>query len=233
MAMKLAGHQPNYIPWPGYFVKMAQCDIFVILDTAQFLRCGSLNNRNLIKTPQGTQLLTIPVKRKGMGLQRFDEVIVIPGWKRKHLMALQVNYAKAPHFNEVFPMLEQVLQDTGYLIDTNKAFIRLVYDLLGLKTKLVFLSALPQFAGLRKNELIAAICRHFSADCYLSGIGGKAYNQPEIFEKQGIKLEYLDYQPITYPQLWGSFIPNLSIVDMLFNCGAEGTRKLLLREVQI
>lgn len=230
--MKLAGHQPNYIPWPGYFVKMAQCDIFVILDTAQFSTGSSLDNRNVIKTPQGAQLLTVPVKRKGMGLQRFDEVIVIPGWKRKHLMSFQVNYAKAPHFEEIFPMLEQVLQDTGYLIDTNKAFIRLVYDLLGLKTKLVFSSALPQFAELRKNELIAAICRHFSADCYLSGIGGKAYNQPEIFEKQGIKLEYLDYQPITYPQLWGSFIPNLSIVDMLFNCGVEGTRKLLLREVQ-
>ena len=211
---------------------MAQCDIFVILDTAQFLTGSSSDNRNLIKTPQGTQLLTVPVKRKGMGLQRFNEVIVIPGWKRKHLMAFQVNYAKAPHFEEIFPMLEQVLQDTGYLIDTNKAFITLVYELLGLKTKLVFSSALPQFAELRKSELIAAICRHFSADCYLSGIGGKAYNQPEIFEKQGIKLEYLDYQPITYPQLWGSFIPNLSIVDMLFNCGAEGTRKLLLREVE-
>lgn len=231
--MKLAGHQPNYIPWPGYFVKMAQCDIFFVLDTAQFQTGSSLDNRNLIKTSQGTQVLTVPVKRKGMGLQRFNEVTVIPGWKRHHLMALKVNYAKAPHFKEVFPMMEQVLQDTGYLIDTNIAFIKLVYDLLGLKTKLVFLSDLPQFSELRKNELIAAICRHFSADSYLSGIGGRAYIKPEIFEKQGIKLEYLDYEPIAYPQLWGNFIPNLSIVDMLFNCGAEGTRKLLLKEVQV
>ena len=231
--MKLAGHQPNYIPWPGYFVKMAQCDIFFILDTAQFQTGSSLDNRNLIKTSQGTQMLTVPVKRKGMGLQRFDEVIVIPGWKRDHLMALKVNYAKAPHFKEVFHMMEQVLQDTGYLIETNIAYIKLVYDLLGLKTKLVFISDLPQFAELRKNELIAAICSHFSADSYLSGIGGRAYIKPEIFEKQGIKLEYLDYEPIEYPQLWGSFIPNLSIVDMLFNCGAEGTRKLLLKEVQV
>jgi hypothetical protein len=136
--MKLAGHQPNYIPWPGYFTKMAQCDIFFILDTAQFQNGSSLDNRNLIKTSQGTLMLTVPVKRKGMGLQRFDEVIVIPGWKRNHLMALKVNYAKAPYFEEVFPMLEQVLQDIGYLIDTNITFIRLVHDLLGLKTKLVF-----------------------------------------------------------------------------------------------
>lgn len=231
--MKLAGHQPNYIPWPGYFVKMAQCDIFFILDTAQFQTGSSLDNRNLIKTSQGTQLLTVPVKRKGMGLQRFNEVTVIPGWKRHHLMALKVNYAKAPYFKEVFPMMKQVLQDTGYLIDTNIAFIKLVHDLLGLKTKLVFLSDLPQFSKLRKNELIAAICRHFSADSYLSGIGGRAYNQPEIFEKQGIKLEYLEYEPTAYPQLWGNFIPNLSIVDMLFNCGAKGSRKLLLKEVQL
>lgn len=229
--MKLAGHQPNYIPWPGYFVKMAQCDVFFILDTAQFQTGSSLDNRNLIKTSQGTQILTVPVKRKGMGLQRFNEVTVIPGWKRHHLMALKVNYAKAPHFKEIFPMMEQVLQDTGYLIDTNIAFIKLVHDLLGLKTKLVFLSDLPHLSELRKNELIAAICCHFSADSYLSGIGGKAYNQPEIFEKQGIKLEYLDYEPIAYPQLWGNFIPNLSIVDMLFNCGATVTRKLLLKEV--
>lgn len=229
--MKLAGHQPNYIPWPGYFVKMAQCDIFFILDTTQFQTGSSLDNRNLIKTSQGTQILTVPVKRKGMGLQRFNEVTVIPGWKRHHLMALKVNYAKAPHFKEIFPMMEQVLQDTGYLIDTNIAFIKLVHDLLGLKTKLVFLSDLPHLSELRKNELIAAICCHFSADSYLSGIGGKAYNQPEIFEKRGIKLEYLDYEPIEYPQLWGNFIPNLSIVDMLFNCGAAVTRKLLLKEV--
>lgn len=230
--MKLAGHQPNYIPWPGYFVKMAQCDIFFVLDTVQFQTGSSLDNRNLIKTCQGTQMLTVPVKRKGMGLQRFNKVIVIPGWKRNHLMALKANYTKAPHFKEVFSMMDQVLQDTGYLIDTNLAFIKLVHDLLELKTKLVYLSDLPQFAELRKNELIAAICRHFSADIYLSGIGGRSYNKPEIFEKQGIKLEYLDYEPISYPQLWGSFIPNLSIVDMLFNCGVEGTRKLLLKEVQ-
>lgn len=229
--MKLAGHQPNYIPWPGYFFKMAQCDIFFILDTAQFQTGSSLDNRNLIRTSQGTQMLTVPVKRKGMGLQSFNEVVVIPGWKRNHLMALKVNYTKAPYFEEVFPMLEEVLQDTGYLVDTNIAFIRLVHDLLGLKADLVFISAFPQFADLRKNELITEICHHFSADSYLSGIGGRVYIEPEIFEKKGIKLEYLDYQPKTYPQLWGSFIPNLSIVDMLFNCGVKGTRKLLLREV--
>lgn len=229
--MKLSGHQPNYIPWPGYFVKMSQCDIFFILDTAQFQTGSSLDNRNLIKTSQGTQLLTVPVKRKGMGLQRFNEVTVVPGWKRQHLTALRVNYAKAPCYKEIFPMIEKVLQDTGHLVDTNIGFIKLVHDLLGLKTKLVFLSDLPQFSMLHKNELIVAVCNHFSADSYLSGIGGKAYNKPEIFEKNGIKLEYLYYNPVVYPQLWGDFIPNLSIVDMLFNCGAAGTRKLLLKEV--
>lgn len=149
--MKIAGHQPNYIPWPGYFVKMAQSDIFFILDTAQFQNGSSLDNRNLIKTSQGTLMLTVPVKRKGRGLQRFDEVMVIPGWKRNHLMALQVNYAKAPYFKEIFPLMEQVLQDTGYLVDTNIAFIRLIHELLGVKTKLVFVSDYPQFAHLRKK----------------------------------------------------------------------------------
>ena len=108
--MKVAGHQPNYIPWQGYFVKMAQCDIFFILDTAQFQNGSSLDNRNLIKTSQGTLMLTVPVRRKGMGLQRFNEITVIPGGQRNHLMALQVNYAKAPYFEEIFPMLEQVSQ---------------------------------------------------------------------------------------------------------------------------
>lgn len=228
--MKLAVHQANYIPWPGYFFKMAQCDIFIILDTVQFPRGCSVANRNLIKAPNGTQMLTVPVKRKGLGLQRFDEVLVLPGWKKKHLKALKLNYAKAPYFEEVFPRLEQVLQDTGYLLNTNYAFIRLVYDMIKLETKLVFLSELPQFADLRKNELIVALCHHFYADSYLSGIGGKAYNQAEIFEKHSVELEYLNYQPITYPQLWGSFIPNLSIVDMLFNCGTDDICNLFLKE---
>jgi len=229
MGIKLAVHQPNYLPWPGYFSKMAQCDIFVILDTVQFPRGCSVANRNLIKTPHGPQMLTIPVKRKDQSLQRYDEVLVLPGWKKKHLKALKLNYAKAPCFAEIFPRLES-LEDSEYLFNINYAFIKLVYDFIKLETKLVFLSSLPQFAHLHKNELITALCRHFSAHTYLSGIGGKAYNQPEIFEKHGLKLEYLNYQPITYPQQWGSFIPNLSIVDMLFNCGTDGTHNLLIRE---
>lgn len=228
--MKLAVHQPNYLPWPGYFSKMAQCDIFVILDTVQFPRGSSIANRNLIKTPDGIQLLTVPVKRKSSGLQRYNEVLVLPGWRKKHLKALKLYYAKAPYFAEVFPQLEQVLPDSGYLLDINIAFIKLVYVLTKLDTKLVFLSSLPQFAGLRKNELIAALCRRFSADTYLSGRGGAVYNQPETFEKSGLKLEYQKYLPSAYPQLWGNFIPNLSIVDMLFNCGTDGTRRLLLKE---
>lgn len=226
MAMKLAVHQPNYLPWPGYFMKMAQCDIFVILDTVQFPRGCSVANRNLIKTPHGPQMLTVPVKRKGLSLQGYDDVLVLPGWKKKHLKALKLNYRKAPYFAEIFPLLSR-LPDTEYLLHINYAFIKLVYDLIKLETQLVCLSSLPQFADLRKNELIAALCRHFSADSYLSGSGGAAYNQPEIFEKHGLKLEYLNYQPTTYPQLWGSFIPNLSIVDMLFNCGTDRTRNLL------
>ncbi|WP_214658780.1 WbqC family protein [Candidatus Formimonas warabiya] len=226
--MKLAVHQPNYLPWPGYFSKMARCDIFVILDTVQFPRGCSVANRNLIKTPQGSQMLTIPVKRKGLGLQRYADVLVLPGWEKKHLQALRLNYAKAPYFAEIFPRLES-LPDREYLWLINYDFIRLVYDLLRLETKLVFLSSFPQFADRDKNERIVALCRHFSADSYLSGTGGAAYHQPETFEKHGLKLEYLDYQPIPYPQLWGNFIPNLSIVDLLFNCGAERTRDLLLK----
>lgn len=88
---------------------------------------------------------------------------------------------------------------------------------------------LPQFADLEKNELIIALCHHFSEDSYLSGSGGRAYNQPELFRENGLSLEYLNYQPITYPQLWGSFIPNFSIVDMSLNCGTDGTCNLLLK----
>lgn len=225
--MILAIHQPNYLPWPGYFFKMAQSDIFIILDSVQFPRGSSVANRNLIKTPQGTQMLTVPVQRQGLNLQRYDEVLVSPGWKNKHLKSIKLNYAKAPYFTELFQQLDKILQDSGHLLDINVGFIKLVYDLLKLETKLVFLSCLPEFLDLHKTELIVTLCRYFSADCYLSGHGGYAYNQPELFEKNGLKLEYLNYQPTTYPQLWGSFIPNLSIVDMLFNCGPDLTRKLL------
>jgi len=231
MAMRLAVHQPNYLPWPGYFMKMAQCDMFVILDTVQFPQGRSVANRNLIKTPHGPKLLTVPVKRKGLGLQRYDQVQVIPGWKKKHLHALRLYYKKAPFFAEIYPLLEG-LEDSPYLLPINIAFIMLVYDLIKLETKLVYLSSLPEYSHLRKNDLIIQLCRHFSADCYLSGWGGRAYNKPEVFKNHGIKLEYMDYPPLTYPQLWGSFIPNLSIVDMLFNCGAKVTRRLLRKERQ-
>ena len=228
--MILAVHQPNYLPWPGFFFKMAQSDIFIIFDSVQLTRSGSLDNRNFIKTPQGAQLLTVPVKRKGLNLQRFDEVMVMPGWQDKHLKALKLNYGKAPYFTELFGQLEKIFQESRYLININFAFIKLVYDLLKLQTRLVFLSSLPQFFDLHKTELIVALCEYFSADCYLLGQGASVYNQQELFEKKKLQLDYLNYEPVTYPQLWGSFIPNLSIVDMLFNCGPDLTRNLLLKE---
>lgn len=231
MAKTMAMHQPNYIPWLGYFHKLARCDVFVYLDTVQFPRGQSFGARNRIKTPNGVAWLTIPVARPHGrdGKVTYAEVgFADEGWREKHLKTVEMSYRRAPHFDEVFALYRDGLHAGDTLLDVNLALIESMASLLGLTTTRVRLSELLDEFG-QKNTLIAELCVAVGADTYLSGSGGgREYADADELTARGIELAFDEYEPPEHAQLWdGPFESGLSVLDPLFNCGADGCRALL------
>jgi hypothetical protein len=229
MAKIVAMHQPNYIPWLGYFYKMAKCDVFVYLDQVQFPRGRSFSARNKIKTPKGAELISIPISipQNTNSLVTYNEVSFSDAkWSQKHLKTIQFNYKKAVYFDEIYSILTNTFEDISNLVELNINLIEAIKSYLNIKTKTVRVSELFHVIN-QKNELIIDICGALEAEIYLSGEGAKSYNDEILLNKNRIKLLYTDFKHPVYKQLWGDFIPNLSIIDLLFNYGPESKSILL------
>ncbi|MFH1894714.1 MAG: WbqC family protein [Patescibacteria group bacterium] len=221
--MKAVIMQPTYLPWLGYFDLMDQSDIFVFLDNVQFER-QSWQQRNKIKSPKGELLLTIPVIRKYPQEIREVQINNNLSWQTEHLKAVQYNYSKAKYFNEYADFFQKFYTEKKVkLIDFTIPIILWLKDVLGIDCNIIKSSELD--ARGKKVNLLIDICRKIGADEYLSPIGSKEYiDENNLFEEEDIKLEYQQFEHPTYPQLWGEFIPHLSVIDLLFNCGSDSIK---------
>ncbi len=215
-------HQPNFLPWLGYFYKLAKSDVFVLLDNVQYTK-NSFVNRNKIKTSQGAIWLTVPVKIKGRFGQLVKEVEInnTVKWQKKHLKTLEMNYKKAKFFEQIFSGLEAVYyaNDWSNLCELNLRLFKWVLSILKLEKRLVRASEL-NVEG-ESTQLLINVVKEIGGDIYLSGFGGAKYQDDESFKEAGITLAYYEFEHPAYPQLWSEFVPNLSIIDLLFNCGPE------------
>ncbi len=221
----IAIHQPNYIPWLGYFYKIYQSDIFVFLDDAQFSNQG-MHNYSYIKTSSGSFRLKFPVQQslgdRINAVSSKDEL----GWKEKHLAILENNYRNAKYFNEVYKDYKEViLQDYKNIVDMNVELVKFFSDKLGFKTKFIISSELK--INLTRTEKILAICNALGANIYYSGTGAKAYQTDEEFNAAGIELRYSVFQPFQYKQLWDGFQSNVTALDYFMNCGYDWDQVLL------
>lgn len=217
--MIVAIHQPDYLPWLGLYYKMAHSDVFVYLDDAQYSN-EAAHNYNSIKGSGGKLKLKVPVEQH-LGdlicnIRTRDEL----RWKNKHLNSLQMNYGKAPFFKEIFPSFAEVLQkDYAAIAELNMAINEFICNGFGIHPKIVKSSDMDIHTV--REERVIDICLALGADTYLSGNGARVYQTEEHFTSKGLELIYLDYKPITYPQLWGDFIPCMSAIDYIFNCGFD------------
>ncbi len=221
--MILAAHQPNYIPWIGYFHKMAQADKFVLADDIQYTTHGFIN-RNYIKTRKGKQWLTVPIITKGRGLQKINEVPIDieQNWRQKHWNSLLLNYKYAPYFEYYADFFEQVYQkEWTFLVDLNIEIIEFVRKALNISNPIYLSSELKLSFG--TTERIVDMVKKTGCTKYLSGESGKNYLDEELFKEAGIQLIYSEFKHPTYHQQFGEFIPNLSVIDLLFN---EGVRAM-------
>jgi WbqC-like protein family len=230
--MLLTGHQPNYLPYPGFFHKVLRSDLFLIVDTVQFVKRGPFGwiHRNRIRAREepGWSWLTVPVITHGRYHQPINEARIDnrSPWRRKHWRTLEERYRHSPGFAEVGPVLSAVYaREWDSLAELNETLIRELLSLLGIRTPVRRLSDLK--ARGRASELIVNFCRELGADEYLSGVHGRDYLDEPLFAEAGIRLTYQEYRSPEYSQpSSGPFVPNLSVVDLLFSAG-EDSRSVL------
>ena len=214
--------QPNYIPWKGYFDLIAAVDEFILYDDVRYTR-GDWRNRNKIKTPQGTQWLTIPVAVTGKYHQKIYEARVSHmNWAAEHWRSIEINYRRAPHFDEVAEWLQPLYLSTSYewISLLNRRFIEETCAYLGIGTKITSSRDYDLIEG--KTERVADLCAKAGGTEYISGPAAKDYIDEAVFDAREIKLTWFDYDGYPpYPQLWGDFEPAVSIVDLMMNCGKQ------------
>jgi len=220
-------HQPNYLPWSGFFHKWMISDAFIILDTVQYHK-NEWQNRNRIKTSQGAQWLTVPVTYRFP--QTIQEVgIAKQAWARKQMTAVEQAYAKAPFFHDYYPSLQAVWQQPWQNIaDLNVAIIRCLGSMLGCDAPLLRASEMQTQAN-DPTERLIQLCHECDGTAYLSGSEGRNYLQSHAFEKEGLELFFQAVEAPVYPQLHGEFIPYLTVLDVLMNIGDEA--KKVVREM--
>ncbi|HUU41852.1 MAG TPA: WbqC family protein [Desulfatiglandales bacterium] len=228
--MIISAYQPFFAPFSGFFYKALLSDIMVILDDVQFPQRTTWLTRNRFKNDQGALWITIPVWRKGLGLQKINEVKICPegNWRKKHLTSLKTAYADTPYFKEHLDFITQIFsEEFENLIDLNMCIIQHLKKHLMIEAPLVLLSTLSIKA--KGNELIIEICKKMGSSEYLAQRSAKKYLDEDMFSSAGIRLIFFAPPSPVYPQLWGDFIHNLSAFDLLFNCGPKSGEILSLR----
>jgi hypothetical protein len=226
----VAIHQPNFLPWLGYFDKIRRSDVFLVMDNAQFPKTGGTwMNRVQMMVNREPAWVTVPVVRAYHGLRTIRETRINdqPPWRDKVLNTIELGYRRAPHFEKVFPIVRDLVQQpTSDLAEYNLTAIQTLCRALQMNTPLLLGSALE--ADGHSTDLLIAMVRAAGGSGYLAGGGAAGYQEDEKFGDAGIELVYQQFQHPTYPQFNATeFKPGLSIVDALMNCGFDGVRRLL------
>ena len=212
--------QPGYLPWLGFFDQLHRADVFVYYDDVQYDKHG-WRNRNRIKTQTGPVWLTVPVRHSPESPRIADvEIDHRTPWTRKHILTIRQAYARAAFRDRYLPALEELLSRRwDRLVDLDIACSALMARWFGIDTRVERSSALG-VTGDRSGRLVNLCCR-FGATRYLSGNAARNYLDVPLFEAHGIDVEWQQYTHPSYPQLHGPFVPYLSALDLLLNCGDD------------
>ena len=227
-------HQPNFMPWLGYFYKIWQSDVFIFLDDVQFIKTGSsYTNRVSINIHGQDQYITIPIKR-GSGVQNINKTHFLnEKWKKKLISTLQSNYAKSPYFNEnrefIFALINFKAEN---LAEYNMNFIQKISEKLNFHTQFVQSSTFELTT--KSTQRLIELINNVNGKVYLSGAGGDEYQDHDTYKKEKIEVHYNKMPIFEYPQPKGEpFIEGLSIVDALFNIGFKGLETSLFNHKRI
>jgi hypothetical protein len=219
--LRLVIHQPNFLPYVGFFHKLSLADTFVMMDNTQYDK--KFTNRNKIKIPDGWSWLTVPINKEHKFLpNKLVEINNKENWKEMHWKKITRSYTNSKFFKKNYKsFFEEVYnKEWKFLFELNSELLRQIIDWLGLKIQIIKESELNINGN--STERLVNVCKELGAETYVSGVGGKEYMNEKLFQKNNIKIEYQKFQCPTYTQIFGGdFIPNLSIIDLLFNNGPK------------
>lgn len=221
--------QPEFAPYLGFFHRFLGADLYIVLDHVPFVQHTSRawTHRDKIKTPRGERWLTISVAKTSLNTP-INEVRLSAAhdWRTDNLRLIEANYRQSPFFSSVFPEIDRLYREPAeFLVAFNLRFIDWLMDALKVRIPYIRSSELNPVGT--KNELLVDLLKKVRADVYVSGRGALDYFDPSPFDAAGIGVRWHQFDHPVYPQLHGDFIPNLSSLDLLFNCGAEWSARIL------
>ena len=223
---KIAILQPNYVPWKGVFDLISRVDVFVFYDDVQFT-AKDWRSRNRIRTPHGDVWLTVPVLSKGLRNQRICDAVIDPlsNWQTKHYKALKANYQKAGYFKGYEYLLEEIYLANKWskIADLDIFATKLLAGAMGIKAEWHRSSALSQSGG-KNGERAINLCKALGCDYFINGPSAKVFMDESLFLKNGIDLDYISYSYPEYQQLHQPFVHEVTVLDVLFNCGPDARR---------
>jgi hypothetical protein len=229
MSKTVVIHQPDFMPYLGFFHRFLQADVYVALDHVQFVQHSrnAWTHRDKIKGSNGEKWISLSVKKCPLTTPICSvELSVNTPWQEAHLNLLRECYRSAPFFNLIFERLEQVYKiPFERMVEFNLALMDVVCEWLAIRIPRITSSTLAHAGS--KSEMIAGIVATAGGTRYLSGIGARNYHDPDPFDRRGIEVIWQEFKHPVYPQQFGEFIPSLSVVDALFNCGPQVTADML------
>lgn len=226
--MRVGVIQSSFVPWRGYFDFIASVDVFVFHDDIQYTK-GDWRNRNKIKTPKGIEWITVPVSYKAV-TQLICETPIdhSTAWQKKQRRIWEANYRAATFYSTAMELLGGFDEKNHQTItQLNTYLIRRICDYLEIKTPMILSTELSLQGS--KTERLIDLLKKLKATSYLSGPSADAYLDKEAFRENDIRLEYKSYDYAPYPQLWGEFIGEVTVLDLIANCGPQAKKHLRSR----
>ena len=221
-------HQPDFMPYLGFFDRLLKAELYVVFDNVQYVRGSrAWTSRDKIKTPKGEKWISVGIKKAVYGAA-INEVMLRQDSEGRthHLNLIQENYRKTEYYQEILPYIMDLYSiPCEKMVDFNMSSIRMLMKLFDIQIEMVMASSLK--AEGKSNELIVSIMKELGCSHYLSGTGAKDYFISDPYERAGIEVIWQEFKHPVYPQQFGEFIPYLSSIDLLFNCGIEKSRKIL------
>lgn len=234
--MKLACMQPYFFPYIGYFQLIQSVDTFILYDLVQYKKNGWIHRNRLLELNKGDCYIHVPIKKTGLTqLIKDVEIDNASDWSHKICLMLQHNYKRSPYFDQLYPFFEELLsQPFQTLSRLNCETIKAIAGLLDIQTRIIqnsepylFIEKQLQIKSspyTTREQRIFLICQQEGACTYINAIGGQMLYKKELFRENKIELQFLQTEDIQYKQPAPAFYPNLSILDVLMNCGTEQTK---------
>lgn len=219
--MRTTIHQPNYLPYSGFFNKLKDVELFIIFDKSKFTK-NDFHQRNKIRVPEGWRYLTIPISREFHDMPMNEVEFIDDKFKKRHIDIIHQYYHKAPFYacyEEEFKKLYG--NPTNKLSEFNISIINYLIKVIGIEIEIKISSKMDVDFSLKGNDINLELLKATKSNYYLSGIMGKNYIDMGRFKEAGIKVEFQNFTQREYPQLYTRFIPNMSVIDLLFNIGEK------------